>query len=59
MDNELTKLAIAALDDPIRDLIARCKAMLRGKERNVAELELGKMLRKQDALILKVMRAKR
>lgn len=38
----------------LRRLIVRCRGMPRGAARSAAELELGELLKKQDALILKV-----
>lgn len=49
-----TQERIAAMNGPIRELVAKCRAMPRGKARNAAEERLGKMLKKQDALILKI-----
>jgi hypothetical protein len=42
----------ADLNEPIRELIARCRVMPRGSKRSKLELELGKLLKKQDALLL-------
>lgn len=45
---------LEALNDQCRQLVARCRAMPRGKERNKLELELGEKLKKADKLLLKM-----
>lgn len=52
--SNLTREAITSLDEPIRQMVEHCRAMPRGKARSDTELELGKLLKKQDAMIFEM-----